>query len=101
MKVKPNCPCCGSANILVNKQQKMIRCEHCSLETSSNSWVESVQIWNDQPVLDRAKKAEQAMKESAQLIACAIRTLRTVQTSKHSHAEYAIETAINTLKKAL
>lgn len=65
MDIKATCPKCGSARTEAHEEDGYIVCLDCGYWTGeSASWEQAVAIWNDQPLLDRAEKAEREM-ESA------------------------------------
>ena len=65
MNIKQTCPKCGSTRTEAHEEDGYIVCLECGYWTGeSASWEQAVAIWNSQPLLDRALKAERERDEA-------------------------------------
>lgn len=82
MNIKQTCPKCGSTRTEAHEEDGYVVCFDCGYWTGeSASWEQAVAIWNSQPLLDRALKAEREM-ESAYRDASRLTTRLLEQESK-------------------
>lgn len=82
MDIKQTCPKCGGTFTQAYEEDGYIVCLDCGYWTGEYaSWHEAVEIWNSQPLLDRAVKAEREM-ESAYRDASRLTTRLLEQESK-------------------
>lgn len=65
MNIKQTCPKCGSTRTEAHEEDGYVVCFDCGYWTGeSASWEQAVAIWNSQPLLDRALKAERERDEA-------------------------------------
>ena len=65
MDIKQTCPKCGGTFTQAYEEDGYIVCLDCGYWTGEYaSWHEAVEMWNSQPLLDRAVKAERERDEA-------------------------------------
>lgn len=65
MNINQTCPKCGSTRTEAREEDGYVVCLDCGYWTGeSASWKQAVEMWNSQPLLDRALKAERERDEA-------------------------------------